>query len=58
MTREEFAQLAQGLPVMRGVDLSAEVVHVEPLAKDYFTNDSRQRCIVRKDGKLYLANYD
>lgn len=58
LTREEFAQFARGLPTLSRVDLSAKVVHVEPIAPSYFTDASRQRCIVCKDGKLYLADYD
>lgn len=58
MTKAEFDKAAEGLPFMREIDLSAEVVHVEPVNAAYFRDNSRQRCIVRKGGKLFVANYD
>jgi hypothetical protein len=58
-TKESFETAAKGLPFFGGIDLSAEVVRVEPIDSSYFRDSSRQRCIIRrKDGKLYLAPYE
>jgi len=58
-TKEEFEHAAAGLPAFHGVDLAAEIVCVEPTTAEYFRDSSRQRCIIRrKDGKLYVTNYD
>ncbi len=55
-----FETAAKGLPFYSGIDLSAEVVSVEPVDASYFRDVSRrQRCIIRRrDGNLYLASYE
>jgi hypothetical protein len=58
MTREEFDKVAQTLPKLASFDPRARIVHVEPITSEYFRNNDRQRCIVEKEGKLYVADYD
>jgi hypothetical protein len=55
-SKAAFDQEAKGLPW--GGDLGAEIVRIEPITGAYFSDASRQRCIVRQDGKLFLAYYD
>jgi hypothetical protein len=57
-SKEEFEKAAAGLPQLPQPDLTAEVVCIEPITGAYFGDNSRQRCIVRKNGRLYVANYD
>lgn len=52
-----FEAKAAWLPFLP-VDLDAKVVCVEPIDGSYFRTEQRQRCIVRKDGKLYVSHYD
>lgn len=59
MLRAEFERKAHGLPFLRDTDLGAEVVEIEPIDRDYFRDGGRrQRCIVRRDGALFVAFYD
>jgi hypothetical protein len=57
-SKEEFERAASGLPFTARIDLSDDVVCVEPVTADYFRNNSRQRCIVRRRGTLFVTNYD
>jgi hypothetical protein len=57
-TKEEFEKAAEGLLRLAEPDLSAEVVAIEPITGGYFRDGSRQRCIVRKNGRLFVADYD
>lgn len=58
-SKEEFDKAAEGLPTLAQIDLSAEVVCIEPLTSAYFHRKaSRQRCIVRLNGRLYLSEYE
>ena len=57
MTRAEFEREAAGLRTVEP-DLSDEVVHVEPVSAEYFSDSSRQRCVVRRRGELFLSYYD
>jgi hypothetical protein len=57
-TKEEFEHAAAGLSFTTTIDLADEVVCIEPITGSYFLDDSKQRCIVRRRGTLYLANYD
>ena len=58
-SKEEFEKAAEGLPVSTSIDLSAEVVCVEPIGASYFRSEGRQRCIVRdKLGRLSVSFYD
>lgn len=57
-SREEFERAAEGLPSLPEPDLDAEVVCVEPVTGEYFRDASRQRCIVRRGGRLYVSFYD
>jgi hypothetical protein len=56
--KEEFEKAAAGLPRMDEMDFDADVVCVEPITGAYFRDSSKQRCIVRKGGKLFVADYD
>ncbi len=57
-SKEEFERAAAGLTFTTTIDLTDEVVCIEPITGAYFRDNSRQRCIVRRRGALYLANYD
>ena len=57
-SKEEFERAAAGLAFTATIDLSDEVVCIEPITGNYFRNNSRQRCIVRRRGTLFVANYD
>jgi len=58
-SKAEFEKAAKGLPLYGGLDLDAEVICIEPITGSYFRDSSRQRCIIRrKNGRLYVANYD
>lgn len=58
MSKDEFERAAEGLPVLPAHDLSADVVAVEPITGDYWRSGARQRCIVRKGRRFFVANYD
>lgn len=59
LTKTQFDQKVKGLPCLLRPDISAEVVFIEEVDAEYFRNDQRHRCIVkRKDGNLYLSYYD
>lgn len=53
-----FEVQAAGLPVLDTIDLGAEVIAVEPVNAAYFRDGRRQRCIVRRDGQLFISFYD
>lgn len=59
-TKEEFEKAAEGLPVSASIDLSAEVVCIEPIDASYIRSGARrQRCIVRDEhGRLSVSFYD
>lgn len=57
-SKAEFERAAAGLTFTATIDLTDEVVCIEPITGEYFRDSSRQRCIVRRRGTLYVANYD
>lgn len=57
-SKDEFEKAAEGLPRLPKPDLSAEVVCIEPITGAYFRDSTKQRCIVRLKGRLYVADYD
>jgi len=58
-SKEAFDEEARGLTYLTPDDLSAAVILIEPVDGAYFRDETRrQRCIVDKEGKLYLARYD
>lgn len=57
-SKAEFEKAAEGLPHLPRPDLSAEVVCIEPIGAEYFRDSSKQRCIVRLNGKLYISEYE
>jgi len=57
-SRGEFEKAAEGLPEIPLPDLAAEVICIEPVNAEYFRNpSSRQRCIIRFNGQLYVTTY-
>lgn len=57
-SQQEFEKAAEGLP-FHPVDLSAEVVCIEPVTGEYFRDAGRrQRCIICLRGRLYVSTYD
>lgn len=58
ISKDEFEKAIRDLP-FREPDLEAEVVAVETIDAEYFRNDRRQRCIIRrKNGSLFWSYYD
>lgn len=57
-SKQEFERAAKGLPRLATVDFSEEVICIEPITGAYFRDEVKQRCIVRKNGRLYVADYD
>lgn len=57
-SKDDFEKAIEGLP-FHEVDLTAEVITVEPVDAEYFRTDKRQRCLIRrKNGSIYWSWYD
>ena len=57
-SKEEFEKASEGLPFFQGLDLQAEVLCIEPIDGKYFRTSQRQRCIIRREGTLFVTFYD
>lgn len=59
LSKREFEVKAKGLPYLLRPDFSADILYIESIDPEYFGNDQRQRCIVkRNDGQLFISYYD